>query len=218
CPGVMLDWSPGPIFTTYPWSVHSDECTAKLGHRPDRFTGEGDETRIWLRSETCASLCDAGTTECTPCRQILAAKPVNDLEARANDAPPHTPYQYLSHAQLVKMVHSSADEKNALQLKILNLTRQVARTSRRISDHKRLLMALATHDVPRLHHLIRLAVKQGVGIDEILRRIEDAAKRLYNVKSFSDSEKKFMRLIKRMAGRKAVYAMSKFLGLLSATT
>jgi hypothetical protein len=103
-------------------------------------------------------------------------------------------------------------------MQVLTLSRQVSRASKRMSDHKRFLMALATHDIPRLHHLIRIAIKQGAGIEEILWRIEDAAKRLYNVKSFSTTEKKFMRLIKRMAGRKAVYAMSKFLGLPSRTT
>ncbi|KAJ7605499.1 hypothetical protein DFH06DRAFT_1384981 [Mycena polygramma] len=59
---------------------------------------------------------------------------------------------------------------------------------------------------------------QGAGIDEIIWRIEEAAKHLYNVKSFTENERQFMRVIKRMAGRKAVYAMSKFLGLPSATT
>ncbi|KAK6996106.1 hypothetical protein R3P38DRAFT_2472855, partial [Favolaschia claudopus] len=193
CSGVMLNWAAGPIFKTYPWSVHLDECTAKLGFRPDRFTGEGDETRIWLRSDTCSGISDAGHAECTPCRRISDGKQIETMETRAKNAPPHTPYQYLSHAQLVSMLQKFADEKNTLQLKILSLTRQVGRTSKRLSDHKRLLMALATHDIPRLHHLIRLAIKQGAGIDEILWRIEDAAKRLYHVKSFTDSEKKFMR-------------------------
>jgi hypothetical protein len=87
-----------------------------------------------------------------------------------------------------------------------------------MSDHKRFLMALATFDIPRLHHLIRIAIKQGLGVEEIISRIEEAAKRLYNVKSFTLAENKFMRLIKRLAGRKAVYAMSKFLGLPSAST
>ncbi|KAJ6607976.1 hypothetical protein B0H10DRAFT_1955815 [Mycena sp. CBHHK59/15] len=81
-----------------------------------------------------------------------------------------------------------------------------------------LLFALANHDIPRLHHLIRIAVKQGAGVEEIIWRIEEAAQRLYSVKSFTPDERQFMRALKRLAGRKAVFAMSKFLGLPSMST
>ncbi|KAJ6573712.1 hypothetical protein B0H10DRAFT_1678050, partial [Mycena sp. CBHHK59/15] len=109
---------------------------------------------------------------CTSCRAVLVGKAIRLLESRAGNAPPHTPYQYLTHAQLIEMLRTVIVGKNVLQLK-------------RMSDHKRLLFALATHDIPRLHHLIHLAVKQGAGVDEIIWRIEEAAQRLYNVKSFT---------------------------------
>ncbi|KAJ7736282.1 hypothetical protein B0H16DRAFT_1234436, partial [Mycena metata] len=135
---------------------------------------------------------------CTPCRAVLVGKAVQTLETRAHEAPPHTPYQYLNHAQLIEILRNVIAEKNALQLKVFSLSRQVSRTSKRMSDHKRLLMALATHDVPRLHHLVRLAVKNGAGVEEIIWRIEEAAKHLYHVKSFTPTEKEFMRAMKRM--------------------
>jgi hypothetical protein len=114
----MLDWAPGPIFKTYPWSIHLSDCTAKLGYRPDRFTGEGDDTRIWLRAETCTGFSDAGMSECTACRAVLDGKAVYSLETRAQNAPPHTPYQYLTHAQLIDMLRAVIAEKNELQLKV----------------------------------------------------------------------------------------------------
>ncbi|KAJ6560870.1 hypothetical protein DFH09DRAFT_1279507 [Mycena vulgaris] len=218
CPGIMLDWSQGPIFKTYPWSIHLSDCTAKLGYRPDHFTGEGDDKRIWLRSETCTSFSDPGKSECASRRAVLDGKALHTVETRAENAPAHTPYQYLNQTQLIEMLRTVIAEKNAWQLKLFNMSHQVARTLKRMSDHKRFLMALATHNIPRLHHLIRLAIKQGAGIDEIIWRIEEAVKRLYNVKSYTETEKQFVRTIKRMAGRKAVYAMSKFLGLPSAST
>jgi hypothetical protein len=89
-----------------------------------------------------------------------------------------------------------------------------------MSDQKRLVMALSTCDVPRLSTLLRVAAKQRVGPNEMIRRIREAADTLrgYNVKSFSVTEKKLMRCMKRVAGRKGVYAMSKALGLPSAST
>ncbi|KAJ6611371.1 hypothetical protein B0H10DRAFT_369290 [Mycena sp. CBHHK59/15] len=209
CAGVMLNWSPGPIFNTYPWSVHLSDCTSKLGYRPDRFTGEGDDTRIWLRSKMCMGLADSSKAECTSCRAVLVGKAVQALETRADNAPAHTPYQYLTQTQLIQMLRTVVAEKNALQLQVFNLSKRVKRASKRMSDHKHLLFALANHDIPRLHHLIRIALKQGAGVEEIIWRIEEAAQRLYSVKSFTPDERQFMRALKRLAGRKAVFAMSK---------
>ncbi|KAJ6611299.1 hypothetical protein B0H10DRAFT_1809889, partial [Mycena sp. CBHHK59/15] len=100
---------------------------------------------------------------------------------------PHTPYQYLSHEQLLDMLRACIAEKNELQLKILTLSKKLMRSSKRMADHKRLLFALATHDIPRLHHLICIAIKQRVGIKQITWRIEEATKILYKVKSFTES-------------------------------
>ncbi|KAF8142295.1 hypothetical protein K438DRAFT_1635851 [Mycena galopus ATCC 62051] len=141
---------------------------------------------------------DPGAANCSSCRTILTAKAVRTLESRAQEVPAHTPYQYLNQQQLIDMLWAVIEEKNGLQLKLLNLSRQVGRTARCMTDFKRFLMALATHDIPRLHYLIRIAVKQGVSVEEIIWRVEEAAKHLYSAKSFTETERKFMRAIKRL--------------------
>ncbi|KAJ7017645.1 hypothetical protein C8F04DRAFT_1200210 [Mycena alexandri] len=102
------------------------------------------------------------------------------------------------------------------------MTKKAARSTSRMGDQKRLVMALSTCDVPRLSTLMRVAAKQRVGPKEMIRRISDAASALspggYRPKSFTDTEKKLMRCMKRFAGRKGVYALSKALGLPSAST
>jgi hypothetical protein len=118
CPGVMLDWAPGPIFSTYPWTTHLSKCTTELGFKPDRFTGEGDDTRIWLRSNDCTKLLVPGEDECPFCRAILDGKQIQALETRAEKAPAHTPHQYLTQSQLIDLLRAAIAEKNALQLKV----------------------------------------------------------------------------------------------------
>ncbi|KAJ7478464.1 hypothetical protein FB451DRAFT_1396233 [Mycena latifolia] len=105
---------------------------------------------------------------------------------------------------------------------ILNLAKKASRSTARMSDQKRLVMVISTHDVPHLSALMHLAVKQCVGPNEMIRRIRDSVRTLhpdgYSVKSFTDIEKKLMRCMKRSAGRKGVYALSKALGLPSLST
>ncbi|KAJ7253988.1 hypothetical protein C8J57DRAFT_1076474, partial [Mycena rebaudengoi] len=104
--------------------------------------------------------------------QIGSCRKASDrIRDQARNAAPHTPYQYLTPKQLVGKLRTANTQNNTLKLQILNLSKKVARTARRMSDHKRLVFALATHDVPRVHHLIRIAVKQNVGVDEIRSRI-----------------------------------------------
>jgi hypothetical protein len=101
--------------------MHLSNCTTKLGYRPDRFTGEGDDTRIWLRSDDCSILVGDGVAQCSFCRDLLAAKPLQTLATRAQDALHHTAFQYLTQVQLIKKLQAVIAEKNALQLKVRSI-------------------------------------------------------------------------------------------------
>ncbi|KAK6971295.1 hypothetical protein R3P38DRAFT_2587415 [Favolaschia claudopus] len=102
------------------------------------------------------------------------------------------------------------------------MARKVSRTTARMSDHKRLLMAMSTCDIPRLNMLIRVGLKQRAGPNELIKRIAGAVSTLnpngYSTRSYTDTDKKFMRCMKHIAGRKGVYALSKALGLPSMST
>ncbi|KAJ7140342.1 hypothetical protein C8R46DRAFT_1233789 [Mycena filopes] len=217
CPGVFLNWAAPDI---YPWGVHTSRMN--LPYRLDRFTGEGDLTRLWVRSSACTGSAGIAQPECASCRSVKVGQTVATLETRAESAPSHTPWAYLNQRQLVGGWRATVADKNEQHLKMLNMAKKAARSTSRMSDQKRLVMALSTYDVPRLSTLMRVAAKQRVGPKEMIKRISDAASALspggYRPKSFTDTEKKLMRCIKRFAGRKGVYALSKALGLPSAST
>jgi hypothetical protein len=88
---------------------------------------------------------------------------------------------------------------------MLTMTKKAARSTSRMGDQKRLIMALSTCDIPRLSTLMRVAAKQRVGPKEMIKRISDTANALspggYHLKSFTDTEKKLMRCMKQLPER-----------------
>lgn len=66
----------------------------------------------------------------------------------------------------------------------LNLARKAQSLTTRLDDHKRLVAAILTHDIPSVSPLIRVALCNNRGPKEILHCIELAVQSLYHVKSF----------------------------------
>lgn len=79
-------------------------------------------------------------------------------------------------------------------------------------------MAIATHDIQRVHQLMRIAIKQGRSPREIVNRILKAAEGVYHVRGYSETDLDLARLMKNLAGAKGLYALSHALGLPSRST
>ncbi|KAK7006881.1 hypothetical protein R3P38DRAFT_3213632 [Favolaschia claudopus] len=186
----------------------------------ERFLDDGKQ--LWARSVNCTGSRGILQPECASCLSVKLGQTLINLEFRAQSAPAHTPYQYLTHNQLTDALREVTAQKNTQRLTILNMARKVSRTTARMSDHKRLLMAMSTCDIPRLNMLIRVGIKQRAGPNELIKRIAGAVSTLnptgYRTRSYTDTDKKFMRCMKHLAGRKGVYALSKALGLPSMST
>ncbi|KAJ6553827.1 hypothetical protein DFH09DRAFT_1085575 [Mycena vulgaris] len=69
-----------------------------------------------------------------------------------------------------------------------------------MTDHKRLVMAISTGDVPRIGNLLALAIKQRAGPKEMIGRLFSTATALnptgYRSKKNTDAERKLMRIIR----------------------
>ncbi|KAJ7740481.1 hypothetical protein DFH07DRAFT_965361 [Mycena maculata] len=154
CPEVLLEWaSPDG----YPWGIHANSSRMNLPYQLERFAGDADTPCLWVRSMTCTGLAGTAQAKCAPCRSVKVGR---ILETRAQSAAAHNPYQYLTHSQLVDALWEMTAEKNEQTLKNLNMARKVSRSTSRMSDQKRLIMAIATSDSPRLNSLMRVAIKQ----------------------------------------------------------
>lgn len=90
---------------------------------------------------------------------------------------------------------------------------------RRLNDYKRLVMAISTNDVKQVQQIVRLALRQRVGVNEIIDRIGKAAKGVYHARrGYTAFDFDLALLMKRLAGRKGLYALSHAIGLPSMTT
>lgn len=91
--------------------------------------------------------------------------------------------------------------------------------SRRVADHKRLLMLLGSHDIPRIRRILTIALRKGASIQKILNVVQSAAAGLYSPRGgFTDRELDISFLVKAIGGPKLLYALTKSHGLASDST
>ncbi|KAJ7878261.1 hypothetical protein B0H13DRAFT_1561152, partial [Mycena leptocephala] len=97
----------------------------------------------------------------------------DDLPQIARDAKKDTNYEFLSHDQLWELLIERNEQLNKLKFESLNLARRLATLTRKMDDLERLLMAIATKDVPRIHAIIETAMRNGASVllHRSLRRI-----------------------------------------------
>ncbi|KAJ7888587.1 hypothetical protein B0H14DRAFT_2433366, partial [Mycena olivaceomarginata] len=87
-----------------------------------------------------------------------------------------------------------------------------------MDDYQRLVMAITTNDVPRIHAIIETAMRNGVSIRAMANRIFDAFEGLHRTKGFTGLELDLGILIYRLGGRSLLYAMNHALNLPSLRT
>jgi hypothetical protein len=87
-----------------------------------------------------------------------------------------------------------------------------------MDDYDRLIMAIATNDVPRIHAIIETAMRNGASVRSMANRIIDAFEGLHRTKGFTELELDLGILIYRLGGRSLLYAMNKALNLPSLRT
>ena len=95
----------------------------------------------------------------------------------------------------------------------LNLSRQHGLLLSKLDDHKRLVMAVAENEVPRIHQLLRQALKEGAGVSKILAKLEDGLCGVYHARGYSADDRDIALLVLRLGGRKLLYAMSQHISI-----
>ncbi|KAJ7707891.1 hypothetical protein B0H16DRAFT_1393244 [Mycena metata] len=124
----------------------------------------------------------------------------------------------MSHDQLRELVIERNEELNKLKLQSLNLGRRIATFARKMDDYERLVMAIATKDVPRVHAIIETAVRNGASVRTMTNLICDTFEGLRHTKGFTEFEHDLGILIYRLGGRSLLYAMNHALHLPSLRT
>ncbi|KIJ05111.1 hypothetical protein PAXINDRAFT_93883, partial [Paxillus involutus ATCC 200175] len=192
CKGVPLDWPVGTIFETYPWTQH--EYGAKsLGYH---FCAvEMDGRTFQIRSNSCTQNAGRGMEACLECLSTQTTKARLQIEERARAASPHTPYQFLTHQQLRELLRSTTKDLNEYKLKVLGLSRKLSTMIRRLTDSKRLIMAIASCEYPRVSQLIGVALRQGASWRAIIMMIQGAVEKLSHSRGYTTKDFELARLV-----------------------
>ncbi|KAJ7679989.1 hypothetical protein B0H14DRAFT_3908259 [Mycena olivaceomarginata] len=160
------------------------------------------------------------TTSYAPCCHECDRLPrrFESLADIATHAEKGTNYKFLHHAQMKDLLIERTKENNDLKLASLNTSRQLATFARKMGDYERLIVAIATNDVPRVNTLINTALRNGASVNTITSQIIEAVQGLRSTKGFTEFERDLSLLIYRIGGNSLLYSMNHALGLPSLRT
>ncbi|KAH9944798.1 hypothetical protein B0H21DRAFT_892357 [Amylocystis lapponica] len=115
--------------------------------------------------------------------------------------------------QLRQRLQKEQEEVRSLRLEGLNLARRTGTAIARLSDHHRMVMLLAEHDIPRLRALLQQAISDGASITAITNKLQQALEGAYHPRGFTGLDLDLGVLVYHIGGRSLLYALSHSLGL-----
>jgi hypothetical protein len=105
-----------------------------------------------------------------------------------------------------------------MKLQGLNDAQKIAHTLTRLDEYRSLVMAMSENDVPRVQHILSVALKKGSSVRQILTTLEDAIAGTYHPRGYSGDDLDLATLVYRLGGRQLMYALNHRLGLPSLRT
>ncbi|TRM56371.1 hypothetical protein BD626DRAFT_575769 [Schizophyllum amplum] len=230
CEGALVDWSAGPLLSTYPFPRHEGSTLGwvpiEIEHTNDTAVQAGaaaasDRRSLRVRSKDCNGKLTAkhAGNACWHCVKVPNSSEFRRLLRGATKAKKHTPYEYLSHSQLLALVRKLARELRKLRLKARNAESRLETAQRHLKDYERIVMLLSTNDVPGLRRLLAVSLRNRKSARAITEQLLLAIDGLYTVRSGAtsrDYDKAF--LAKALGGPRLLYALMKAEGYVSQHT
>lgn len=87
-----------------------------------------------------------------------------------------------------------------------------------LDDYNRLMMAISENDIPRIHQVINIALRNGASIREIVNKLEDALEGVYRPRGYGADDLDIATLVFRLGGHQLLFALNHKLGLPSLRT
>lgn len=87
-----------------------------------------------------------------------------------------------------------------------------------LDDFNRLLMAISHNDIPRIHQIVNVALRNGASVREVVNKLEDALEGVYRPRGYGADDLDMATLIFRLGGRQLLFALNQKLCLPSLRT
>ena len=138
------------------------------------------------------------------CADLRYNQNFKSVISRAKDVKQFTNNQYMSYVQLKSWLDYYVGLVNKLKLDMLNLNRSHLCLQNKNNDMKRLMFYMATDDLPRVNAILKVCLKQNMGVHAILEKVKAATGGFYHAKSFTKKEKDLDILTYKIGGPRLV--------------
>ncbi|KAJ7671994.1 hypothetical protein B0H17DRAFT_1335340 [Mycena rosella] len=206
CPGLVL-----PPGLDYPFGLHQI-LTVPWGF-------EYANGVLTLRSPSCQKIATHPQSSCRSCADLVEESTLGGIMDRAKDGVhENANFAYHGVSGLIQILRRKNQRIQELRLHGLSAASKVITQARSLSDYKRLFKAVGSGVVQRVDRVVGIALKRKRGVRGILRVHDDAARGVYQPKSFTEEEDMRSLLIWKLAGNRVADIVHRSMGLPSRTT
>jgi len=203
CTGIIVNIPPGmSTHSAYPFGLHDE-----LGDPWDYSVVAGQLT---LRARGCRKKPRPGKDKCVDCNGLSQNPTLQGVLDRIEfGVHENSRLAYHGVGGLVKIVRKRTAQVNSLRLQKLNDSRKLMGKVTALDNHKEWIMAISSSKVERVDRLIRNGLKRRLGIRSMIDMLENAAKKVYRPKNYSEEDMLHGLLFWRLGGgRVAEFAHS----------
>jgi hypothetical protein len=235
CQEVDFEWTPGSIWTTYPYQQHAARemgwTIIRLNEKKNTLGIQAKDCRINLPERSSSMSCDA-------CLCLLASDGLSRLAARAKEPVPHKnmPTQFLNAHQMAHVLRENSMTMQTLRTQVriydrycilVILTKHVKlsnsyRSNKLLkamnNDFKQIVMLLVRNNIPGLRRLLAAGLKRGASPKTLIDLLDQAVRRMYSAKNFLERDMDIAFMVKALGGPRLLYALQRAMGLPSETT
>ncbi|KAF4615995.1 hypothetical protein D9613_011212 [Agrocybe pediades] len=198
----------------YPFYLHAKQTL------PWSVITAGNE--LYLKSNNCLKESKRkgdNDIPCIACRQLHDHSIVTGIRHRALDgANERTPWKFLGPIHMYASLEKKTEQLRRSRLKILNTLRTLAVRNRHIDAWKRLSMSISQENIPRIRALLTSAHRAGSSVFAIIDKVSKAARRIYQIQGYNNTDYQLMFLLYKIGGRAAANIAHRALGLPSIDT
>ena len=125
---------------------------------------------------------------------------------------------YLSYLQMEARREHHQRAMSMMRLILSHTNSKLHRLRKPMDAHKKLVLLLSKHDIPRVRQLINVQVRDGRSISRILKLVERAINGTYSARDYGGLDLDRAELCKLIGGSRLLFAMGKSSGFASGTT
>lgn len=197
CNRYIFDFPDGQNpHTAYPFTLHN------LHSIPWNYSVQNGI--MMLYSWSCNGYSQHGNkTSCKACQGLAENGTLDGIQMQIKDGVSKSaPLAYHGIGGLLSLMKLQNIDKEFYRMQGLNQTKKLLGKATALSDHKCLLIAMASGKVARLDVVIWVGLQQKKGIKGVLASLEAATQGLYRPKSFMEEEDMRALLFWRLGGNR----------------